>query len=194
MARSELQDPLDKYRWTVDIDGFSRFGFTSCQTPSYSITTHKYKEGGAHLQPRNIVNDIEYRPVTLTRGVTNDTSFNKWATGFYDLVTDGVGAKSDNLLKSFGNALGVGGSDVKTFNPGKQYRRNVTIRHVNRVGITVVTYTLFNAFPIEYKPASDFNADDDEGFSIESITLEYETFSVQYSGIAGALASIATSI
>jgi len=188
--------------WIVEIDGFSRLGFTTCQVPSFEISTTSYQEGGAHLHPRNIVDQISYQPVTLERGVTNDTSFNKWATGFYDLVTNNVGSSAEGL--SFGipttsivsgalNSLGVHGQHVGTYNPGSQYRRKVTIRHTNRVGQTIVTYTLYDAYPTTYKPSSDFNAEDDEGFSIEQIVLSYEAFDVQYSGLAGALATIVRS-
>jgi phage tail-like protein len=204
MARSSLQDPLTKFRWLVNIDGFTRYGFTSCSTPSHTITTHNYKEGGAHLNPRNIPNEIAYAPVTLRRGVTTDTSFNKWANGPFDLVQNNAALKeSGPLQEGLASVPGVGAAAASivartgitgpTSIPSNdnfpfQYRRDVELRHVNRVGQTIVVYILHNAYPIEYKPASDFDAADDE-FSVESITLAYEGYSVKYSSFAGALAS-----
>lgn len=204
MARSELRDPLDKFRWIVSIDDFSRAGFTACNVPEYRATTHNYREGGAHLSPRQILDTVDFSPVTLSRGVTNDTSFNKWATGHFDLVqnSQGVNIQTDleQNLNEFGLDVDLGGAlqttglvgpaPVPTNNPGQQYRRKVTIKHVNRVGQTVAEYILHGAWPIGYKPASDFDAEDDDGFSIETITLAYDSFEVRYAGLVGAAASL----
>lgn len=205
IARSELQDPLDKYRWIVSIDNFTRAGFTDCAVPGYRANSHNYKEGGAHLTPRQILDTLEYTPVTLSRGVTGDTSFNKWATGHFDLVQNGQGTNiySDvkqqfgfevpTIVRNFGipQDLGiVSSSPVPTVNPGQQYRRKVRIKHVNRAGQTIVEYVLHGAWPIEYKPASDFSSNDDDGFSIETITLAYESFDVRYTGTEGLLGSL----
>jgi hypothetical protein len=231
MARSALRDPLDKYRWTVKIEGFTKLGFHQTSAPGYNITTKKYKEGGAHLTPRQIIDTIDYKPVTLTRGVSNDTSFNRWATSFIDLVTNNaafysssgqdvsIGGKSvqdlgtsvglgpnDPLIGTGSNiidgALNGGGSPVHSFikppvniNPladdtDTRYRKTVKIEHTNRAGQVEVVYMLYGAFPIEYTPASDFGAMDDDGVSIESITLAYESFEVLYAGISGAFANI----
>jgi len=203
---------LTKFKWLVSIDGFTRYGFTSCSTPSYTITTYNYKEGGAHLNPRNILNEITYNPVILKRGVNNDTSFNKWATGPFDLVqNDAVSKQAQPGEEQLGSLVGpaaagivantgfMGPTAIPAYrkeggnNYPFQYRRDVVIRHVNRTGQVIVEYVLHNAYPIEYKPASDFDAKDDDGFSIESITLSYEGYSVNYSGIAGTVASIGAS-
>ena len=52
MARISTKDPLDKFRWSVEIEGFDRLGFASCETPSMTISTNKYHEGGNHLFPK----------------------------------------------------------------------------------------------------------------------------------------------
>jgi len=207
MARSALQDPLTKYSWLIDIDGFTRYGFSSCSTPSHSISTYNYREGGAHLNPRNIIESISYAPVTLMRGVTNDTSFNRWATGPFDLVQNDAAIKEStprgltegSAAAQIANATGFfGGANTPAYRDEEsgdypfQYRRTVTIKHVNRLGQVIVTYELYNAYPIEYKPASDFDSRGDDTLSLESITLAYEGFSVKYSGLAGAAASLAT--
>jgi hypothetical protein len=48
MARPSTKDPLDKFRWSVEIDGFTRLGFASCETPSVSFNINKYPEGGKY--------------------------------------------------------------------------------------------------------------------------------------------------
>lgn len=195
MARSGASDPFDRYRWTVSIEGFTRAGFASCSTPEYSVGVKKYAEGGAHLTPRKIVDSVEYKPVILARGVTNDTSFNRWATGMFDLISNNKTVSPDPLTllavaDNFANPVPSYGSDKYPFT----YRRDVKIEHVDRAGNVQVIYYLYNAFPSGYKPASDFDAKADGEVSLETLTLEYEGFEIKYPGIIGAAASAITSL
>jgi phage tail-like protein len=198
MARSGTADIYDRYRWTVSIEGFTRAGFSSCSTPEYSVTTRKYAEGGSHLTPRQIVESIEYKPIILARGLTNDTSFNKWATGMFDLVTNEEAFKTppsaiftlESVQNNFASAVPTYKKTPTDISQGKySYRRDVKIEQVDRVGVVQMIYFIYGAFPIGYKPGSDFDASADGEVSIETLTLTYESFEVKYPGITGALAS-----
>ena len=198
MARSSARDPLDKYRWEVQVEGFSKVGFTQSGVPKYSITTREYAEGGAHLNPKSIIDKVSYAPITLSRGVTGDTSFAKWASGAWDLVQNNAVFRKDppgdggdlidavaSVVESVMEALAT-----KPIPSSKKYpfsyRRTVTINHVNRTGQTIATYVLFNAYPIAYQPASDFDALADDGLSIETLTLAYEGFEARYNPLIAA--------
>lgn len=199
MARSSLKDPLDKYRWAVKIDGFTKLGFQSCSTPGHKLSKTKYAEGGSHLNPRSIIDGVEFKPVVLTVGVTSDTSFAKWASGPFDLVQNNAALNESQSafgglvpIPSSVTQLGFGGptlvksSSSYPFN----YRRTVTIEHINRLGVVEVIYTLYNAYVTDYEPASDFNAKEDDDVSIASITLDYDGFDVRYAQLAGTLQNI----
>jgi phage tail-like protein len=160
MARSSSKDPLDKFRWKVTIDGFQRAGFSAVDVPNISIKTTTYPEGGAHLFPRQILDTVTYKPVTLIRGVSTDKDFYNWIISPLQIITP----STDPTLTSPDL---VGG-----------YRKNVVINHLDRSNRTIRTYTLYDAWPIEYAPASDFAADGDDSLSMEKITLAYESFSV----------------
>lgn len=179
MARPSSKDPLDKFRWAVSIDGFTRLGFTQCDVPSLTIQTKKYPEGGAHLTPRQIVDSVEYKPVTLVRGVTADTSFHDWAVQFMEVVK---GKIQQEERPGISIPFEFGGGQVPaqkdTYAP-LSYRRDVKIYHLNREGQVVKTYTLYNAFPVEYEPASQFSSDGDDMLSMEKLVLAYESFSVE---------------
>jgi phage tail-like protein len=162
MARPSNKDPLDKFRWSVEIDGFTRLGFSSCETPSVSLNINKYHEGGNHLFPKNIVDTVEYRPVTLQRGVTSDLNFHKWAMSYFDFIR-GFRVVNDGRFPT---------------QPPIEYRKTVIIKHLDRAGRAVKTYILYNAFPTEYKPASDFSSDTDDTLSMERLVLSYESFEV----------------
>jgi phage tail-like protein len=207
MARPVSKDPLDKFRFIVDIEGFTHAGFSACTSPSFTITAKDYPEGGNHLQPKKIVDSISYKNVTLARGVTGDTSFNKWATGFIDLVQNEQGTK--NAPFNFDTALaGASGEGIvsptykggvlgtgllKTTDTEFTYRRTVRIKHLNSQGSTICTYILYGAFPIEYTPASDFDASSDDGVSIETLVLAYDSFEVKFGGVASAVTGAITS-
>lgn len=197
MARSGVRDPLDKYRWVISIPGFTKLGFTQCGVPRYTVTPREYAEGGAHLNPKLITDKVSYTPIVLSRGVTNDTSFAKWASSQWDLIQNNAASKASN--SDFGSGpAGLLQSGISTFQdngaevvPSESaypfnYRRKVKIEHVNRSGQTEVIYVLYNAYPISYQPASDFDSLSDDAISIESLTLGYEGFEVKYTGIAGA--------
>lgn len=185
MARISTNDPLDKFRWTVSIDGFTKSGFATCGVPSYNINSQEYPEGGSHVTPKRIIESVTYKPVELSRGVTTDTSINLWATAFIDLVTNNASSQNN----STSGLLGFAPAQNNQTYPFS-YRRNVTISHINRIGQADIVYTLYNAFPIEYQPASDFDAKADDGVSIERMVLAYDSFDVQYAGLSGALANI----
>ena len=200
MARSSIQDPLDRFRFVVDIEGFTRSGFTNCSAPQYSIEKKEYKEGGRHLNPVIVVEGVSYRPITLSRGLNTDPSFTKWAAGFIDVVQNNSGVKKsqgisgvlDNPTSAFQSALDGGVKSIPS-NSNEyttySYRKDIKIFHIDRSSQIVVAYFLYNAFPIEYMAASDFDASSSE-ISIETLVLGYEGFDVKYSGIAGTLGSL----
>jgi phage tail-like protein len=201
MARPSAKDPLDKFRWTVKIEGFTRLGFTSCGVPSVSYNTRKYPEGGNHLFPKQIIDSVEYKPVTLTRGVTADQSFSDWARQAMEMfrgrteksttkqvipgevVNTYVDASLGGTLSNgLPQGLRIERIDTSSESSAKiplEYRRDVVIEHRNRQNEIIKKYILYNAIPIEYKPASDFESDGDDVLSMETLVLAYEGFEVR---------------
>jgi len=189
MARPIQKDPLDRFRWIVQIDGFTRVGFTSCSVPGITYNTRAYAEGGAHLFPKQIIDSVNYKPVILTRGVTSDQSFNDWIKQIPELVTaipaDPEIKQANETIVKANNLRAANNTLDRTLDPIRngdkaplEYRRDVIIRHKNRAGATVKIYTLHNAIPVEYIPASDFASDGDDVLSMERLVLHYESFTV----------------
>lgn len=185
MARPSNVDVLDKFRWSVNIEGFQRLGFASCGVPSITYNTNSYPEGGAHLHPRQIIDSVEYSPVTLMRGVTNDQSFYNWTKQVIELhrgSTENATAQTTvNIPLEIGGVDGFG-TGANTVNVPKntplEYRRNVEINHLDRSGRIVKTYLLINAIPTEFVPSSEFVSDADDVLSMEKLVLKYEGFEV----------------
>lgn len=188
MARPASKDPLDRFRWAVEIDGFTRMGFTSCDVPSFQIQTKSYAEGGQHLAPKQLVDTISYKPVALTRGVTTNMDFDGWARQFTELVNGKTTIIESQVTHPGGSIpeLGLTLPSQTTSNLNDfpvDYRKTVRITHLNRKGDKVKTYILYNAFPIEYEPASEFSSDADDTLSMEKLVLAYESFEVISSNI-----------
>lgn len=161
MARSGRLDPLTRFSWRVYVlapsgGEFIRGGFESCSSPAIRVNFQSYPEGGRHLNPVRLHESAVYKPVTLTRGVIDKTGvddFAEWMKALFALISpEEAGATAPN------------------------YRNDIIIEHLNREAEPVKRYVLRNCIPVNYEPASDFNALDDGGFSIESLTFEYEGF------------------
>jgi phage tail-like protein len=158
MARSAQYDPLDKFRWRVYVlapagVNFIRGGFTECSAPSVTFMTKEYMEGGRHMNPILIHDRGSFKPITLKRGVIanpNVGDFARWMERAFEAISD---PQTDN-----------------------QYRRDIVIEHLNRNSDVAKRYIMRNCVPITYEPASDFGAGDDSGFSIETLSFQYEGF------------------
>jgi phage tail-like protein len=173
MARPSNVDVLDKFRWSVNIEGFQRLGFASCGVPSITYNTNAYPEGGAHLHPRQIIDSVEYSPVTLMRGVTYDQSFYDWVRQAIELHRGSASSTSATTRET----TQVDTFDIERDTP-LEYRRDVEINHLDRSGRIVKTYLLINAIPVEFTPASEFVSDADDVLSMEKLVLKYEGFEV----------------
>lgn len=174
MARPSNVDPLDKYRWSVTIEGFQRLGFASCGVPSITYNTNVYPEGGAHLHPRQIIDSVEYSPVTLMRGVTYDQSFYDWVKQAMELHRGAASQTNATTTES----LPLGPPLAIERDTPLEYRKDVEINHLDRSGRIVKTYILINAIPVEFTPASEFVSDADDVLSMEKLVLKYEGFEV----------------
>ena len=84
MARSASVDPIDKFRFKVEFSslngqGLSRAGFTSCSLPSESNGEISYREGNYRDTHEKSPGLTTYSDISLSRGVTLDQDLYIWA-------------------------------------------------------------------------------------------------------------------
>ena len=91
-----------------------------------------------------------YDAVTVERGVTHDTEFERWA----------------NKVWAFGAGLG---SEVSL----KDFRKDVTLELYTEAGQLVIAYQIFRCWPSEYVALPDLDAEA-SAVAIERLTLENE--------------------
>lgn len=185
MARSSTVDPLEKFRFAVSWsnDGESestalvRLGFHDIQMPKRSTTKISYREG---IDPD--INQLApglstMEDIVMSRGVIIDDpngEFYKWVSAVHNPTTGHVGRE----------ALGARDANSASAN----YRKDVTIQMLDREGNVARQWTLHQAWPVNFTPASDLNAAEDGDKAMESLTLAYEDFREEAPGSTNAKA------
>ena len=190
MARSSSQDPIEKFRFKVEIFSIdllatgdfsqsaanaafsglrnlvvptlTRAGFSEIVLPEVTVNTMSYRENIDNQRFSKGPGLVKYDPVVLRRGATESRDLYEW----YRLVNN------DTLL--LGAAQEIGG-DATVPGQSENFRKEVLITSIDREGNTVKQWMLFNAYPAKYKGGNDLNAQSEEKL-VEELTIEYEFF------------------
>ncbi|MCA3016468.1 MAG: phage tail protein [Myxococcaceae bacterium] len=137
-----------KFKYVVEIDGFTHAGFQKCSELSVEVANVQYFEGGS-LIPNKSPGRLTFADVTLERGATRDHDLFDW---FQDVAITSSG-------------LGL---------PDVAYKRNLDIVQQDRDGVTLRRWTLVRAWPVKFV-AGEWDNESDENV-IESVTLTYDFF------------------
>jgi len=97
-----------------------------------------------------------FEPITLERGVTHDTEFEKWA----------------NKVWNFGSGLGA---EVSL----KDFRKDVIIEVYNEAGQLALAYKIFRCWVSEFQALPDLDANAN-AIAIQHIKLENEGWERDY--------------
>src|SRR5262244_1984009 len=91
-------DPYKNFKFRVKWDG--RYVAGVCKVSALKRTTEvvKHREGGDPSTSRKSPGRTEFDPITLERGVTHDTEFERWASKVWDV---GAGLGAEVSLKDF---------------------------------------------------------------------------------------------
>ena len=183
MARSSVNDPIEKFRFLVTIiddttatalrssslgnsplEGVGiRAGFKEVTTPRATISEISYRDNVSANYPIKIAGLSSFEPITLRRGVTTSKQLYNW----YKLINDDAVS-----INRFTEALaGLGSPPIQD----PQYRKEVLLSSLDRSGAFVKHWLLINAWPNGYKGADDFDSAS-ETILIEELSLTYETF------------------
>ena len=116
----------------------------------------KHREGGDPSSTRKSPGRTEYEAITLERGVTYDTEFERWA----------------NKVWNYGSGLG---SEVSL----KDFRKDIRIEVYNEAGQLVLAYHVFRCWVSEFQAQADLDANAN-AVLIQSIKLENEGWERDY--------------
>ena len=149
-------DPYKNFKFRVKWDGRYVAGISKVSALKRSTEVVKHREGGDPSTTRKSPGRTEYEAITLDRGVTHDTEFEKWA----------------NKVWNFGSGLG---SEVSL----KDFRKDLIIEVYNEAGQLAIAYKVFRCWVSEFQALADLDANAN-AVLIQHIKLENEGWERDY--------------
>ena len=149
-------DPYKNFKFRVKWDGRYVAGVSKVSALMRKTEVIDHREGGDASSVRRSPGQTTYEAITLERGVTHDTEFEKWA----------------NKVWNYGSGLGA---EVSL----KDFRKDLIIEMYNEAGQLVIAYKVYRCWVSEYTalPELDANAN---AVAIQSIVLQNEGFERDY--------------
>ena len=143
-------DPYKNFKFRVKWDGRYVAGISKVGALKRSTDPVEHREGGDPSTSRKSPGRTKFDAITLDRGVTHDTEFEKWA----------------NKVWNFGSGLGA---EVSL----KDFRKDIIIEVYNEAGQLVLAYKVFRCWISEFQAAPDLDANAN-AVAIQHIKLENE--------------------
>jgi phage tail-like protein len=149
-------DPYKSFKFRVKWDGRYVAGVSKVGALKRTNEPVEHREGGDPSTVCKSPGQTKYEPITLERGVTHDTEFEKWA----------------NKVWNFGSGLG---SEVSL----KDFRKDILIEVYNEAGQLVLAYKVYRCWVSEYQALPELDASAN-AVAIQSITLQNEGWERDY--------------
>ena len=149
-------DPYKNFKFRVKWDGRFVAGISKVSALKRSTDLIEHREGGDPSSTRKSPGRTKYDAITLDRGVTHDTEFEKWA----------------NKVWNYGAGLGAEASL-------KDFRKDLIIEVYNEAGQLVLAYKVYRCWVSEYQAFPDLDANAG-AIAIQHIKLENEGWERDY--------------
>ena len=149
-------DPYKNFKFRVRWDGRYVAGVSKVSALKRSTELVEHREGGNPSTTNKSPGRTKYEAVTLERGVTHDTEFEKWA----------------NKVWNFGSGLG---SETSL----RDFRKDIAIEVYNEAGQKVLAYNVFRCWVSEYQALPDLDANAN-AVAIQTLKLENEGWERDY--------------
>jgi phage tail-like protein len=149
-------DPYKNFKFRVKWDGRYVAGISKVGALKRSTDMVEHREGGDPSSTRKSPARTKYEAITLERGVTHDTEFEKWA----------------NKVWNYGSGLGA---EVSL----KDFRKDVIIEVYNEAGQLALAYKVYRCWVSEYQALPDLDANAN-AVAIQTLKLENEGWERDY--------------
>ena len=143
-------DPYKNFKFRVKWDGRYVAGVSKVSGLKRTTQVVTHREGGDPSTSHKSPGRNEFDAITLERGVTHDTEFEKWA----------------NKVWNFGAGLGA---EVSL----KDFRKDIILDFYNEAGQLALSYKVYRCWVSEYHPLPDLDANAN-AIAIQTIKLENE--------------------
>jgi phage tail-like protein len=149
-------DPYKNFKFRVKWDGKYVAGVSKVGALKRSTEVVEHREGGDPSSSRKSPGRTKYEAVTLERGVTHDTEFEKWA----------------NKVWNFGSGLGA---EVSL----KDFRKDIIVEMYNEAGQLAIAYKIYRCWVSEFHAQPDLDANAN-AVAIQTLKLENEGWERDY--------------
>ncbi|MES2100915.1 MAG: phage tail protein [Pseudomonadota bacterium] len=149
-------DPYKNFKFRIKWDGRYVAGVSKVSALKRSTEVVEHREGGDPSTGRKSPGRTKFEAITLERGVTHDTEFEKWA----------------NKVWNFGSGLGA---EVSL----KDFRKDLILEVYNETGQVVLAYKLFRCWVSEFQALPDLDANAN-AIAIQTLKLENEGWERDY--------------
>lgn len=149
-------DPYKNFKFRLKLDGKYVAGVSKSSVLKRTTEVVSHRDGGDPSSSRKSPGRTEYEAITLERGVTHDTEFEKWA----------------NKVWNWGSGLGL---EVSLLD----FRKDVILELYNEAGQLAIAYKIYRCWVSEFEalPELDANAN---AVAIQKIKLENEGWERDY--------------
>ena len=145
-------DPYKNFKFRIKWDAKYVLGVSKMSALKRTTEVIEHREGGDPSTGRKSPGRNKFDAITLERGVTHDTEFEKWA----------------NKVWQFKAGLG---SEVSL----KDFRKDLIIEVYNEAGQLALSYNVYRCWVSEYQALPDFDANAN-AIAIQHIKIEHEGF------------------
>jgi phage tail-like protein len=141
-------DPYRNFKFRIKIDNVYVAGLAKCSALKKSTEMVEWREAGDPSTTHKLPGKTKYDPITLTTGVSHDTTLEDWA----------------NLVNNF---QGDAAMSLKNF------RKNIVIDVFNEADQKVLSYFVYRCWVSEFQSLPDLDASAN-AVMIQTIKLENE--------------------
>lgn len=149
-------DPYKNFKFRVKWDGKYVAGVSKVGALKRSTEVVEHRVGGDPSTSRKSPGRTKYEAITLERGVTHDTEFERWA----------------NKVWNYGSGLG---KEVSL----KDFRKDIIIEVYNEAGQLALSYKVFRCWVSEFQAMPDLDANAN-AVAIQTLKLENEGWERDY--------------
>lgn len=154
--RASSFDPYRKFKFRIRIDGQVVAGLTKCSALTINVESQDFRAGDHESFKQKLPGQVSFDAITLEQGVTNDKTFEAWAT-------------------TMSNYVGNKGTDPEK--TPDEFRKDIDIEIYNLNNTKVKTYRVYNCWVSKYTAVPDLDATSSD-VMIQTLELQNEGIQV----------------
>jgi phage tail-like protein len=152
MATLKRLVPYKNFKFQVRWDGKVVAGINQVGALTRTSQVVTWRDGGDPSSPHHSPGQVEYGPIRLEQGLTEDVEFEAWANKVWDYPNSAQLGKEVSLA---------------------DFRKDITITLLNEAGQAVMAWNVYKCWVSEYSATPELDAGGN-AIAIRSMTLQNE--------------------